>query len=159
PQFLGQELGHNNPGQQNLNEQAIVKILTCPSADHSVDLTDAAGGTGYWGDYTYNDNLGDIAINAAAPRTVNTPYEKVSQVPGNVIVATDMIKTFEITSGGASWRTSTFLQMNYLLGNHNAPPWAYNTCPDIWFPHTKNSQTNVLFMDGHISLVSPNDFI
>jgi prepilin-type N-terminal cleavage/methylation domain-containing protein/prepilin-type processing-associated H-X9-DG protein len=168
PQFLGQELGHSNitnDAQRALGEQTIVKILTCPSADHSNDPTPGSSqnstGTGYWGDYTYNQNLGCEDFTQTNPFTANgyTPFEKISQVPGNVIALTDIDKSYALTDAGYTGgltNISMFLEMNYLLGNHST--WPGNP-PCIWFPHTKSSAVNVLFMDGHISLVTPNQFV
>jgi prepilin-type N-terminal cleavage/methylation domain-containing protein/prepilin-type processing-associated H-X9-DG protein len=163
PEFVGQELGHpdfSNSAARNLAEQTIVKILTCPSADHGRDPAPQRGGNNYWGDYTYNENLGVIDLTASPP-AITTPFEKVTQVPGNVLVMTDIDKAFgDYSSATPKYETnlSIFLEPNYLLGNHWST-WAVNQAAAMWFPHTKNSQANALFMDGHITAVSPSDFI
>lgn len=76
PAFIGQELSHGDYSSsqaRNLAEQTIVKILTCPAADHSRDPSPGQAGNGYWGDYTYNQNLGDENF-STTPTTITTPY-------------------------------------------------------------------------------------
>jgi prepilin-type processing-associated H-X9-DG protein len=148
--------------QRALAEQTIVKILTCPSADHSLDPTPFSAtntsGTGYWGDYTYNQNLGCYDYSSSTPTTESnyTPFEKFNEVPGNVVVMTDIDKTWAEANGTSETNLSIFLEPNYLLGNHSTWP---ASPPNMWVPHNKGTQANMLFIDGHISLVSPNDFI
>jgi prepilin-type N-terminal cleavage/methylation domain-containing protein/prepilin-type processing-associated H-X9-DG protein len=160
PNLLGNELGHTNVttnAQRTLNEQFVLKILTCPSADHSLDWMGAGS---YTGDYTYNGNMGEVTVAANGLLQFLCPFEKVAEVPGNVLLATDTIKAYCWANGGAQWRDEAFGDITYLLGYHTIP---WNTgagnCPDMWFPHTKSTQANCLFMDGHISLVSPDDFL
>jgi len=159
-ELVGNELGHNNMSSnatRELAEQTIVKILTCPSADHSGDPTPAQAGTNYYGDYTYNENLGfeDFTKN---PPAVTTPFEKLSQVPANVIVMTDIDKRYAEGLGIAKEETdiSMFIEPNTLLGNHSTWP---AQPPAMWIPHAKGTSANVLFMDGHVSLVTPNNFV
>jgi prepilin-type N-terminal cleavage/methylation domain-containing protein/prepilin-type processing-associated H-X9-DG protein len=159
PAFVGQELSHgdfSSSAARNLAEQTIVKILTCPAADHSLDPTPGAAGNNYWGDYTYNENLGDINL-TTTPITVTAPYEKLNQVPGNVCVMTDIDKVYVESQNGSETNTSIFLETNYLVGSHTT--WSSSFGPGMWVPHNKGTQANMLFMDGHISLVSPNDFV
>jgi prepilin-type N-terminal cleavage/methylation domain-containing protein/prepilin-type processing-associated H-X9-DG protein len=165
PYYVGLELGqgnYSNDAHRALAEQTIVKILTCPSADHSLDPTPFstanASGTGYWGDYTYNQNFGCYDYTAATPTTASnyTPFEKLNEVPGNVVVMTDMDKAWAEANGTSETNQSIFLETNYLLGNHSTWP---AQPPNMWVPHNKGTQANMLFIDGHISLVSPNDFI
>jgi prepilin-type N-terminal cleavage/methylation domain-containing protein len=165
PALIGRELFHGSDdpssAARNLGEQTIVKMLNCPSADHSLDPSPGAAGTGYFGDYTYNQNLGRIDFTPLPPNPpiVTNPFQKITQVAGNVIIMTDFNKAWAEANGGSEVNSSIFLEMNYLLGNHSAPPWSSSTFPSIWFPHTKITQANVLSMDGHVSLVSPNDFL
>ncbi|MGA2443020.1 MAG: hypothetical protein ABSH08_18870, partial [Tepidisphaeraceae bacterium] len=116
---------------------------------------------GYWGDYTYNQNFGDMNF-TSSPVAINTPFEKFNEVPGNVLVMTDIDKQYgDYYSSPPKYETnmSIFLETNYLLGNH----WATWSVPFqaafMWFPHTKGTQANGLFIDGHVSLLSPNDFV
>lgn len=168
PQLIGPELGHSqyaNDIERALAEQTIVKILTCPSADHSLDpvpgSTNNANGTGYSGDYTYNQNFGCYDFTNATPTLESgyTPFEKLSAIPGNVLIMTDIIKTYSEAIGGSETNQSIFLEPNYLLGNHGGGPWTASSLPCMWIPHTKITQANALFVDGHISLVKPNDFV
>jgi len=168
PLFLGNELGAtnlSNDTKRNLAEQAILKILTCPSADHTLDLPPSSSSTVYSGDYTYNQNFGCYDYSSGTLNTAAsnyTPSERMSEVPGNVIVMVDMIKAYSEGHTGAPNQASLsiFHEPNYLLGNHDAPPTGWNTDPPcMWTPHTKGTLANALFLDGHISTVSPNDFV
>jgi prepilin-type N-terminal cleavage/methylation domain-containing protein/prepilin-type processing-associated H-X9-DG protein len=160
PNLLGNELGHSDVtgALRAKNEAFVTRILTCPSADHSLDWM----GTGsYTGDYTYNGNMGVIQIaNNGLVQITGSPFEKVSEVPNNVLLMTDTIKAYCWANGGQQWRDQMFGTISYLLGYQNVP---WNTgagnCPDMWFPHTKSTQANCLFMDGHIALVRPDDFL
>jgi len=132
----------------NQAEQAIAKILYCPSASHDLDVTGAAAGTGYYGDYTYNHNLGDFDYRTT-PATINVPMSKTTQVPENVVVLTEINKSLS-----NQWQQSVFLHMGEMLGVSGASqPNKMNT------PHARLTKANFLFADGHISLLSPNDFI
>jgi prepilin-type N-terminal cleavage/methylation domain-containing protein len=158
PDLLGQELSHNNISnstQRNLAEQMIVRILTCPAADHSLDPSVWNAGTGYWGDYCYNENLGYMDF-TTSPITVHTPFEKLNEVPGNVVVMTDMDKVYAESIGSSEANLSVFLEPNYLLGNHSTWP---ASPPSLWTPHKQNTMANVLSMDGHVSTVTPNAFV
>jgi len=172
PVFLGNELGHTNltsDTQRSLALQTILKILTCPSADHTLDyLNNSPSNTSskpYWGDYTYNQNFGcyNYQSGTLALGDPNyTPFEKLSAIPGNVLVMIDMVKAYaEGQPAGLSQSDlSIFHEPNYLLGNHDAPPTGWSLDPPcMWIPHSKGTLANALFADGHISLVSPNDFV
>jgi prepilin-type N-terminal cleavage/methylation domain-containing protein len=163
PGLLGNELSANTNRSQNMNDQTIIKYLNCPSANHEYDLAGPLAVNNYWGDYTYNGNMGDITIPASGPPTYNVPFVKATQVPGNVILATDIMKDYSEANGGPAnqWRECTFGQMNLLLGNHWGGPWngASYQNPAMAFPHTKSTQANVLCADGHITLVYPNNFV
>ncbi len=168
PTLIGNELGANTNQTQNVNDQKIIKYLQCPSADHQYDVGGPLAVNNYWGDYTYNLNMGGITVPASGPPTFSPPLEKLSEIPSNVILACDMIKEYSEATAGPTqqWRESTFAQMNYLLGNH----WGTGTNgvglwsgtaeenPSIWIPHTKGTQCNVLCMDGHIALVTLSQF-
>jgi prepilin-type N-terminal cleavage/methylation domain-containing protein/prepilin-type processing-associated H-X9-DG protein len=161
PGLIGNEVGGNNSNDNsNQNDQTVLKYLYCPSADHTLDVTGPIGQNNYWGDYTYNGNIGSIVIPATSPAPA--PVQKVSGIPGNVILATDIDKAYAEGGGGNSnqWRISLFAEINYLLGNHWAT-WApaSQQCPFMWFPHTKRTQANVLCADGHVALVTPNNFV
>lgn len=164
PGFLGQELNHgayDNDAERLAAEQSLVKILTCPSASHDLDVQGGTKGTSYWGDYTYNQNLGcvDLTLSGSAQTTASqyTPFEKFNQVPDSVCVMTDIDKAYyESNINTDESNESIFLEPNYLLGNHGS--WATSP-PCMWVPHVGGTKANMLFMDGHISVVSPNDFI
>jgi prepilin-type N-terminal cleavage/methylation domain-containing protein len=163
PGLLGNELGANTNRSQNVNDQTIIKYLNCPSANHEYDLGGPLAVNNYWGDYTYNGNMGNISISATGVVTYNVPLEKITQVPGNVILATDIIKEYSEATGGPSnqWRECTFAQINYFLGNQWGGAWngtAYQN-PAMWFTHTKGTQANILCADGHIALVGPSNFV
>jgi prepilin-type N-terminal cleavage/methylation domain-containing protein/prepilin-type processing-associated H-X9-DG protein len=167
PLLIGQELMHNDLASnaaRQLAVQTITKILTCPSADHSLDPTLAQAGNNFYGDYTYNQNFGYYDFTSTTPTTSSnyTPFEKLNQVPGNVIVMTDIDKSYvEANPANPSKYESNaciFLEMNYLLGNHSTT-WSTTSSACMWFPHSKGTQANVLFMDGHIATALPNDFV
>jgi hypothetical protein len=54
---MGQNTLTSNTARQ-LAQSQINKFLTCPSADHSLDPSLGTAGNNYYGDYTYNQNLG-----------------------------------------------------------------------------------------------------
>jgi len=169
PLIIGNELGHTNltnDATRSLATQAIFKILTCPSADHSLDPPPSNTGDIYMGDYTYNQNFGCTDYTSATPtfQSNYTPCEKLTQVPGNVLAMIDMDKAYAEnvapTSTLSQADLSIFLEPNYLLGNHDAPPTGWTSHPPcMWTPHSKGTLANALFVDGHISTVSPNDFV
>jgi prepilin-type N-terminal cleavage/methylation domain-containing protein/prepilin-type processing-associated H-X9-DG protein len=161
PGLIGNELGGNKASDTNAqNDTTVLKYLYCPSADHTLDVTGPIGQNNYWGDYTYNGNIGGIDVPAVSPPEALP--QQASKIPGNVILATDIDKAYAesgLTNSGM-WRICTFVEMNYLLGNHWAT-WAPSVpqCPYMWFPHNKGTQANVLCADGHVALVSPNNFV
>jgi prepilin-type N-terminal cleavage/methylation domain-containing protein/prepilin-type processing-associated H-X9-DG protein len=168
PTELGQELMHDNVSSNAARQQAvsvITRILTCPSADHTGNPTLAQAGNNYYGDYCYNQNMGYYDFTSATPTTASnyTPFEKLNQVPGNVLVLTDINKNDAPPAGDPTsttkWQTNTsiFLEPNLLLGDHDTT-WVAHA-PSIWFPHVKGTMCNALFMDGHVSTVGPSDFL
>lgn len=157
PELFGQELGGNNAynTSNNANNQVLInKILTCPSAVHDLDGVSANGG-GYQGDYTYNLNLGAIDYRQSPP-VQNPPLVKFTQVPGNVLVMTDMDKTYSQGEGIQLWQMAAFSNITYLVGSHTA--WS-SSPPNMWIPHNKQTTANCLFMDGHISSLTPTQFV
>jgi prepilin-type processing-associated H-X9-DG protein len=165
PFLIGNELGHadmTSNATRELATQTIVKILTCPAADHTLDPPANNTNNEFTGDYTYNENLGAVDLTTTPP-TITTPFERLVQVPSNVVVMTDMDKAYAEGLNLSTTEESTlsiFLQPNYLLGNHLTPPAGWATQPpNMWIPHTKGTKANVLFIDGHISTLSPNDFV
>lgn len=153
PALIGSELAHGNVSNFNGDEQAIVKYLTCPSASRDLDMPAVSLKNGYTGDYTFNQNLGDL--NLSTPTPTGIPMWKLSQVPGNVLIMSDINKATEIsTSGGNTVNASIFGNATYLLGTHSS-----GSIPSMGVPHAGNSMANCLFADGHISLVAPQDFV
>jgi prepilin-type processing-associated H-X9-DG protein/prepilin-type N-terminal cleavage/methylation domain-containing protein len=157
PQFLGSELAHSNASSnatRNSDEQVIVKYLTCPSQAHDADPINGyinGTGTNYWGDYVYNENPGDWDTTKTPPSGI--PFWKLSEVPGNVLVLSDINKGNQIAqSFNAS--VSEFGNLTYLLGTHST-----TSAPQMGVPHGNYSQANCLFADGHISMLAPQDFI
>jgi hypothetical protein len=139
---MGQNTLTSNTARQ-LAQSQINKFLTCPSADHSLDPSLGTAGNNYYGDYTYNQNLGCADL-TTTPVTITTPFVRVSQVPGNVVVLTDIDKAYAEGLGlGSSEETnlSVFLEPNYLLGNHST--WTASP-PCMWTPHNKGTQANFL---------------
>lgn len=155
PALIGSELSrgdYSNNAARNMNEQAISKYLTCPSAQKDLDMPGAGLGNGYTGDYTYNSNLGNLDITTTPWSGV--PMWKLSQVPGNVIVMSDVNKMTQISSsGGNTVNSSIFGKPADLLGTKS------NGIPNMGVPHNRTSMANCLFADGHISLLAPQDFV
>jgi prepilin-type N-terminal cleavage/methylation domain-containing protein/prepilin-type processing-associated H-X9-DG protein len=152
PAFIGSELGrsdYSNNSARNSSEQAIAQYLTCPSAQHDGDITGFSASNGYWGDYTYNQNLGDMDLRTSPPSGI--PFWKLTEVPGNVIVMSDINKATQLTG---SVNASIFGNATYLLGTHTS-----GYVPAMGLPHAGLSRANCLFADGHITLAAPNDFI
>jgi prepilin-type processing-associated H-X9-DG protein len=132
----------------------IVKYLTCPSQQHDADpASGIIGGTGtdYWGDYVYNSNLGDWDMTKSPPSGI--PFWKLSEVPGNVLVMSEINKGYQI-SQTFNASVSEFGNLTYLLGTHSA-----GTPGQMGVPHDSSSRANCLFADGHISLLAPQDFV
>jgi len=171
PGLLGQELGvgaYDTDAQRFAAEQRLVKIETCPSAQHDLDSVILAYNNGvptdYYGDYTYNQNLGEIDVSSTASTGENgiTPFEKWNQVPDNVLVLSDMDKAYVMANGGthsSETNESTFLNLGYLLGCQTSTTWSSGGPPCMWVPHVGGTKANMLFMDGHISTLAPNDFV
>lgn len=165
PFFIGNELNASNTSSGTAithNLQTIAKYLTCPAADHSLDLPASQIATGgYIGDYTYNDNLGDFSVSATGALTITAPPAPTSAVPSNVIALTDIDKTWYEANNGATnlWREATFNQPNALIGTH-ATTWSGTTnSAAMWTPHNKNRVANMLFMDGHVAQVAPTQLL
>jgi prepilin-type N-terminal cleavage/methylation domain-containing protein/prepilin-type processing-associated H-X9-DG protein len=153
PAYLGSELARgnysNNSGRNN-DEQVITKYLTCPSASKDLDTFGAGLGNGYVGDYTYNFNLGVMDLTNPAN---DIGFWKLSQVPGNVLVMTDLNKATQVSGGANTVNSSIFMKPADLLGTRSGG------IPSMGIPHASNSRANCLFADGHISLLAPQDFI
>jgi prepilin-type N-terminal cleavage/methylation domain-containing protein/prepilin-type processing-associated H-X9-DG protein len=151
PAYLGSELARNNFSNstaRNTDEQAIVKYLTCPSQMHDGDPMGAAGGNNFWGDYTYNMNMGSMDLTNPA----NTiPFWKVSQIPSNVLVMSDINKG-ALVAANFNPSSSIFANLTYLVGTHPSTP-------NMGVPHDSGRRANCLFADGHISLLAPQDFV
>ena len=152
PTFIGSELArgnYSNSTARNTDEQAIVKYLTCPSAQHDADVPGGFAGNNYWGDYCYNTNLGNLDMTTTPWSGI--PFWKLSQVPGNVLVMTDLNKG-GLVAASLNPSSSIFANVTYLLGTHPSTP-------NMGVPHAGSSRANCLFADGHISLLAPQDFV
>ncbi|MDB5324557.1 MAG: type secretion system protein [Phycisphaerales bacterium] len=155
PGLLGTELGKAKGdlgGLTNFNVQAeaIRKIITCPSAVHDADKSGASVGTDYYGDYTYNFNMGQIDYKDATTLTTKIiiPVAKAGQVPSNVLLLTEINKAFT-----PLYNSSAFGDLGYLLGSRTG------SVRNMGLPHSNKTKANCLFADGHIVLVGPNDFV
>jgi prepilin-type N-terminal cleavage/methylation domain-containing protein/prepilin-type processing-associated H-X9-DG protein len=130
-------------GQQDALNR-IAKMLDCPANDRPKDP-----GTGFSVDYTYNSNLGDDrAYRDDGPNNDGSAYvagyenwaffKKATQVPQNVIVATDAHE--QVVSNDE--RFSSVDDLTWKKGY-------------VGWPH--NRQANMLFFDGVVRLVYPWD--
>src|SRR5262249_25532777 len=117
--LIGNELRQNDPTAANLNaqEQVIAKYLQCPAAQDDLDTNGKSAGTHYWGDYTYNSNMGDMDY-SVSPATGNCPYWKQTQIPGNVLIMADNNKAARIIMGQTPDGGSMFANVTYLVGSH-----------------------------------------
>jgi prepilin-type N-terminal cleavage/methylation domain-containing protein len=169
PDLIGTELNHGDAtgSMRNKNEQTVAKMLVCPSAFHGLDLDPALAANNYWGDYVYNQNLGKVDY-STTPISVKAPLVKTSVVPSNVVVMSDIDKEYwNSTYGGGAgatnlWRESVFTSMGQWLG-FSSSTWGPGGTPPtpafMGIPHVKRTSANVLCMDGHVSLIVPNDLI
>ena len=127
----------------------IGKVLNCPSVRRP-EPPDAPLSSTYYGDYTYNGNLGDFRYyqNAAAGLTDSTnPYtfaqfKKRARVPENVLVALDLPDL----EGKDDDRFGSLSNLTTASGTGRPVPRAGR-------PHANKTKANCLFTDGSVRLV------
>ena len=101
--------------QEMFDDQLIIKqVLTCPAANHASDPgmgSPAYNSNIYYGDYVYNYWMG-ITKSTPDPgnNTTNTPFgsegnnappQKVSTIPGNVLLLIESMKPNAVLSGSS----------------------------------------------------------
>lgn len=146
---LGQMFGVKNLGNNGGSQQAAAdrlnKILDCPSVERM------SATVGLTVDYTYNDNLGDDRSLPADPQystsfATDYLFKKVTQVPGNVIMAADSTNTIDKLNNGTSAANDQIFQgISDLTYKKQLAGW----------PHKKTA--NFLFADGAVRNFNPWD--
>jgi prepilin-type processing-associated H-X9-DG protein len=144
----------NNGTAQNAAANRIMKLLNCPSVNRpDPEVSGVLGGT-YYGDYTYNGNLGDFRYYLdgttnglyngqadTANRYTFAQFKKRNMVPGNVLVAIDLpdLQAANDDRFGALG--------DLCLASGSRP------LPRAGRPHQNKRKANALFMDGSVRLV------
>ncbi|MGB7158293.1 MAG: type II secretion system protein [Tepidisphaeraceae bacterium] len=130
----------------------IGKLFNCPSVERPDAPIPAAAST-YYGDYTYNGNLGDFRYwsDAGVGASFGTPdsanrytfakFKKRSQVPDNVLVLVDLPDQL-------SSNDDRFGALGDLARTGGSRP-----IPRAGRPHWKRQRCNALFTDGSVRLV------
>jgi len=152
-QFLGVEYGKytQESGHGANIDQATINtaVLRCPAAFHEADPNTATlGGSfdAYYGDYIYNDNLGNI--NTQSGLVITYPFNTWNQVPGNVMMLVDCHKpNWDVNSNTAIMKP--YFQKYADLTSPATNPARIGT------PHYGNKKCNVLSVDGHVALIDP----
>ena len=143
---LGVAYGFNNSyttaAQKTQILQTIAKMLKCPSIERE-PLTNIP----YTGDYTYNDNLGDIR-----GQDPNNPsyqeyadwgaFKHLNRVPGNVLIAIDGAPVI-------SAHDDRFVSLKDLTTINFSHPY-----PRASGPHS--GKANMLFADGSVRRAVPS---
>jgi prepilin-type N-terminal cleavage/methylation domain-containing protein/prepilin-type processing-associated H-X9-DG protein len=150
---LGRGLGVRSNGT-NITEDRVAaarisKMLNCPSVRRP-EPPDAPLSSTYYGDYTYNGNLGDFRYyqerNAGATDATNrytfAQFKKRSSVPENVLVALDLPDL----EGKDDDRFGSL--SNLITASGSGRP-----LPRAGRPHAGQSKANCLFTDGSVRLV------
>ena len=149
---LGRGIGVKSDGSMLQDQRAaarIMKILNCPSVNRpEQDLLNP--NSTYFGDYTYNGNLGDFRYYqqraAGATDATNTytfaQYKKRARVPENVLVALDLPDV----QGKDDDRFGSLHNLTTASGSGRPLPRAGR-------PHGKKNRANCLFTDGSVRLV------
>ena len=147
----------NNGTQQNLAVQRIMKLLNCPSVNRP-DPEGTGSSGDYYGDYTYNGNLGDFRyyVNGSAGANNGEPdatnvwtfaqFKKRNQVPANVLVLVDLPDIRHPNDD----RFGTLENLVTASGTSRPLPLAGR-------PHQNKKKANCLFMDGSVRLVKAFD--
>jgi prepilin-type N-terminal cleavage/methylation domain-containing protein len=153
--------------QEMYDDQLVIKqVLTCPAANHASDP-----GMGspnytsniYYGDYVYNYWMGITLSTVGGSGDIhgtvnnNAPVQKVSTIPGNVLLMIESAKPNCVLSGSAYAAPPAgnykdyFQDWQYLVDGtiHSS---AMNR---VGTPHIKNTMCNALSADGHIVLINP----
>ena len=154
---LGRGLGIKGIGTGIAADRAaaarIAKMLNCPSVRRP-EPPDGPLTSTYYGDYTYNGNLGDFRyyMNGGLGRNEGTadtanPYtwaqfKKRSRIPENVLVALDLPEPV----GSNDDRFGS-------LGNLTTASGSARPVPRAGRPHANNTKANCLFTDGSVRLV------
>jgi prepilin-type N-terminal cleavage/methylation domain-containing protein len=90
--LLGNELGKAGILNSAIGTNGVIKqVFKCPAADHSQDpgVNDyTSNGNAYWGDYVYNNYMGQLKYIAGPPAVYETisGIPRITQVPANVVL-------------------------------------------------------------------------
>jgi hypothetical protein len=157
-----------NTTEMYADQLCIKLVLRCPAADHSSDPGIGSPyyqNNTYYGDYVYNYWMGITKSTADNQNHTfnggngsNAPIQKVSTIPGNVLLMIESTKPNAVLSGSsftsaAAHYESYFQDWMWLVdaGAHGNGP----NVNRIGTPHVSNTMCNCLSADGHISLINP----
>jgi prepilin-type N-terminal cleavage/methylation domain-containing protein/prepilin-type processing-associated H-X9-DG protein len=158
-----------NYGKLAADDLITKNVLTCPSANHGSDPAFAdplnTKNLIYHGDYIYNYWMGNYnPSNTSDPYGSQNNYaifQKVSQIPANVMLLTESCKPNAVLSGGVYIQPTTyasyFQDWTYLV---DATPALHASMAvnRIATPHGgngPNATCNALMADGHVVSVNP----
>jgi len=154
--------GGSMAATQQLDYYIQKTLLQCPAANHDLDpdigtVIAAGSGEPYYGDFSYNDNLGQFTIlasGAVSGRILSATQTRLPQkavnVPGNVAMLVDCWKPNYPALGAYPASPATrFSPVFDWQGQFTS------TTPPQGTPHGKlQDQFNCLFRDGHIALMT-----
>jgi prepilin-type processing-associated H-X9-DG protein len=144
-----------DPDGYRLAAARLQKVLNCPSVEGPTRSPDMSGASStYFGDYTYNGNLGDYRyyVNGglgkneggadAANPYIFAQFKKRTNVPGNVLIALDLPDQ----QGKDDDRFGSLANLTTASGTARPLPRAGH-------PHQNKKKANCLFADGSVRLV------
>ncbi len=151
---LGRGLGvkplGNNAAADRIAAARIQKVLNCPSVEGPTREPDFSGlSSTYFGDYTYNVNLGDFRFYQNNPSfTPFGQFKKRTNVPQNVLIALDLPdmqgKDDDRFGSLANLITASAPAMD---------PASSRPYPRAGRPHQQKKKANALFNDGSVRLI------
>lgn len=156
---MGKAIGgkYVDKGTEYMLIERIAKILTCPSqTGRDKQNLSSASPTYYFGDYSYNSNLGDFRYyyDSSGPAGANAGtadrdnkyffahYKKRGSIPSNVLIAVDA--NAPATSNDD--RFGALSNLTTVSGTSRPVPLGGR-------PHSKNTRGNALFTDGTVRLI------
>ena len=162
---MNQQSGEGTSQRGNDAAHIIKQLLTCKAANHDLDPdTDSATASAsandhYYGDYIYNAYMGIVKYDTQCYDYYSNP--KLGTLPGDVALLMESWKPQVTTDGqtvlnsgdGTAYK-DYFNAIKDIFVNP-IPPTTSLQLNRIATPHQRSTKMNVLYADGHISLVDP----